>query len=114
MSQSPRDLVIHRIVQHSRATQIAAALLRHPRSQVARPCCPVLELTGSSDPEPLLGSLVGLHFGHGNTRHPIRVKFRKSRIVSALAAGEKGESSQTSPVKRARVRQNPILAPLQP
>lgn len=96
-AERPRDLLVDRIVQDPRAAQLAPTLLRHPRGEMARPRAAMLDLAVGRNSEPLLGSLVGFHFGHGNTllavlcREYPGLNCPKSRMVSVLEIGEKGE-----------------------
>jgi len=58
----------HRLVHDPRAAEVAAALLRHPRSQVAGARGPMLRLARGGQAKSLFGPLVGLHLGHGSPR----------------------------------------------
>ena len=65
--EGPDDHLVDRLVGHDRATQCAASLGRHTRLQVARTALAMLRLAGTGEAEPLLGSLVSLHFRHDFT-----------------------------------------------
>src|SRR5690606_2621630 len=66
------DLLEHRLIEHPGASQVAATLLRQTGGQVAGASLTVLCLARGRQSESLLGTLVGLHLGHGI--HPVNLR----------------------------------------